>query len=165
MCERGAKLICQLDTLAEGLHTHRGGLVGALRVNAPLGFGRCYVTSVIADFQRQHPDIDIELAPSDASLVEAASRFDVVVHIGTSQVSSLVGRVIASSTRFVYASLMFVKRLDLPEMPNDLAVLPYTVLRENKEGVSLWHFSKDRTGRNMRVPRPLIYNGGDVIRQ
>ncbi|MGN6263569.1 MAG: LysR family transcriptional regulator [Ralstonia sp.] len=165
LCERGAELIRQLDALSEDLHTRRGGLVGTLKVNAPLGFGRRYVAPVIADFQQQHPDVDIELALSDAPLVEAADRFDVVVHIGALQVSNLVGYAIAPNARFVCASPALVKRFGVPETPDDLAALPCIVLRENKEDVSLWHFSKGRTSRSVRVPSQLICNDGDVIRQ
>ena len=164
LCERGAELIRQLDALSEDLHTRRGGLVGTLKINAPLGFGRRYVAPVIADFQQQHPDVDIELALSDAPLTEAADRFDVVVHIGALQVSNLVGYAIAPNARFVCASPAFVKRFGLPETPDDLAGLPCIVLRENKEDVSLWHFTKGRTSRSVRVPSQLICNDGDVIR-
>jgi DNA-binding transcriptional LysR family regulator len=165
LCERGAELIRQLDALSEDLHTRRGGLVGTLKVNAPLGFGRRYVAPVIADFQQQHPDVDIELALSDTPLTEAADRFDVVVHIGALQVSNLVGYAIAPNARFVCASPALVKRFGVPETPDDLAALPCIVLRENKEDVSLWHFSKGRTSRSVRVARQLICNDGDVIRQ
>lgn len=165
LCERGAELIRQLDALSEDLHTRRGGLVGTLKVNAPLGFGRRYVAPVVADFQQQHPDVDIELALSDAPLTEAADRFDVVVHIGALQVSNLVGYAIAPNARFVCASPAFVKRFGWPETPDDLAALPCIMLRENKEDVSLWHFSKGRTSRSVRVPSQLICNDGDVIRQ
>ncbi|WP_439894314.1 LysR family transcriptional regulator (plasmid) [Ralstonia sp. 25C] len=165
LCERGAELIRQLDALSEDLHTRRGGLVGTLKVNAPLGFGRRYVAPVIADFQQQHPDVDIELTLSDAPLTEAAERFDVVVHIGALQVSSLVGYAIAPNARWVCASPAFVKRFGLPETPDDLATLPCIVLRENKEDVSLWHFSKGRTSRSVRVPSKLMCNDGDVIRR
>lgn len=165
LCERGAELIRQLDALSDDLHTRRGGLVGTLKVNAPLGFGRRYVAPVIADFQQQHPDVDIQLTLSDAPLTEAADRFDVVVHIGALQVSNLVGYAIAPNARFVCASPALVKRFGLPQTPDDLATLPCIVLRENKEDVSLWHFSKGRTSRSVRVPGHLVCNDGDVIRQ
>ena len=165
LCERGAELIRQLDALSEDLHTRRGGLVGTLKVNAPLGFGRRYVAPVIAEFQDQHPDVDIELTLSDAPLTEAADRFDVVVHIGALQVSNLVGYAIAPNARFVCASPALVKRFGLPQAPEDLAALPCIVLRENKEDVTLWHFSKGRTSRSVRVRNHLVCNDGDVIRQ
>uniref|UniRef100_UPI0018ED924F LysR family transcriptional regulator n=1 Tax=Ralstonia sp. ASV6 TaxID=2795124 RepID=UPI0018ED924F len=165
LCERGAELIRQLDALSEDLQTRQGGLVGTLKVNAPLGFGRRYIAPVISDFQQEHPDVDIELTLSDAPLTEAAERFDVVVHIGALQVSNLVGYAIAPNARLLCASPAFIKRHGLPETPDDLAALPCIVLRENKEDMSLWHFGKGRTSRSVRVQAKLICNDGDVIRR
>ena len=165
LCERGAELIRQLDALSEDLQTRQGGLVGTLKVNAPLGFGRRYIAPVISDFQQEHPDVDIELMLSDAPLTEAAERFDVVVHIGALQVSNRVGYAIAPNARLLCASPAFIKRHGMPETPDDLAALPCIVLRENKEDVSLWHFSKGRTSRSVRVQAKLICNDGDVIRR
>lgn len=165
LCERGAELIRQLDALTEDLQTRRGDLVGTLKINAPLGFGRRYVAPVIGDFQQAHPDVDIELTLSDAPLIEAADRFDVVVHIGALQASNLVGHAIAPNARLVCASPAFVKRFGLPQTPDDLAALPCIVLRENREDMSLWHFSKGRTSRSVRVPAQLSCNDGDVIRR
>ncbi|CAJ0810440.1 LysR family transcriptional regulator [Ralstonia flaminis] len=165
LCERGAELIRQLDALSEDLQTRQGGLVGTLKVNAPLGFGRRYIAPVISDFQQEHPDVDIELTLSDAPLTEAAERFDVVVHIGALQVSNLVGYAIAPNARLLCASPAFIKRHGLPETPDDLAALPCIVLRENKEDMSLWHFSRGRTSRSVRVQAKLICNDGDVIRR
>jgi len=165
LCERGAELIRQLDALSEDLQTRQGGLVGTLKINAPLGFGRRYIAPVISDFQQEHPDVDIELMLSDAPLTEAAERFDVVIHIGALQVSNLVGYAIAPNARLLCASPAFIKRHGLPETPDDLAALPCIVLRENKEDVSLWHFSKGRTSRSVRVQAKLICNDGDVIRR
>jgi DNA-binding transcriptional LysR family regulator len=165
LCERGAELIRQLDALSEDLQTRQGGLVGTLKVNAPLGFGRRYIAPVISDFQQEHPDVDIELMLSDAPLTEAAERFDVVVHIGALQVSNRVSYAIAPNARLLCASPAFIKRHGMPETPDDLAALPCIVLRENKEDVSLWHFSKGRTSRSVRVQAKLICNDGDVIRR
>ena len=165
LCECGAELIRQLDALSEDLQTRQGGLVGTLKVNAPLGFGRRYIAPVISDFQQEHPDVDIELMLSDAPLTEAAERFDVVVHIGALQVSNRVGYAIAPNARLLCASPAFIKRHGMPETPDDLAALPCIVLRENKEDVSLWHFSKGRTSRSVRVQAKLICNDGDVIRR
>ncbi|SAL85663.1 LysR family transcriptional regulator [Caballeronia arvi] len=165
LCQRGADLIEQFDALLDELQVRRGGLVGSLKVNAPLGFGRRYLAPVIADFQRDHPDVDIALTLSDQPLTETADRFDVVVHIGELRASNLVGHAIAPNTRFVCASPAFVKRFGMPESPQDLARLPCIVLQENKEDASLWHFSKGRTSRSVRVASRLACNDGDVIRR
>ena len=165
LCLRGAELVEQFDTLLEDLRMRHGGLVGTLKVNAPLGFGRRHLAPVIADFQLENPDVDVALTLSDQPLTEAADRFDVVVHIGELRASNLVGHAIAPNARFVCASPAFIKRFGNPETPDDLARLPCLVLRENNEDVSLWHFSKGKTTRSVRVTSKLSCNDGDVIRQ
>jgi molybdate transport repressor ModE-like protein len=165
LCERGAELVQQFDTLFEDLRMRRGGLIGTLKVNAPLGFGRRYVAPAIADFQQQHPDIDVALTLSDQPLTQTMERFDIVVHIGELPVSNRVGYTIAPNARFACAAPALVKRLGMPESPDELAGMPCIVLRENNEDVTLWQFSRGRTRRSVRVSSHLSCNDGDVIRQ
>jgi len=47
LCLRGSELIRQFDTLLDDLRIRHGGLVGTLKVNAPLGFGRRHLAPVI----------------------------------------------------------------------------------------------------------------------
>jgi DNA-binding transcriptional LysR family regulator len=136
-----------------------------LKVNAPLGFGRRHLAPVIADFQRENPDVKIALALSDQPLTEAADRFDVVVHIGQLRVSNLVGYAIAPNSRFVCASPALIRRFGVPNDPDELARMPCIVLDENNEDVSLWQFSKAKVSRNVRVSSKLSCNDGDVIRR
>ncbi|MFJ2987170.1 LysR family transcriptional regulator [Collimonas sp. NPDC087041] len=165
LCQRGGELLQQFDALFDDLHERSGGLVGTLRVNAPLGFGRRYLAPIIADFQRQHPDVTIALTLSDRPLTETVDRFDVVIHIGELQASNLVGFAIAPNARFVCASPSFIKRFGNPTTPDELAHLPCIVLSENNEDVSLWNFSKGKTSRSVRVSSKLSCNDGDVIRR
>jgi molybdate transport repressor ModE-like protein len=165
LCQRGAELIEQFDALFDELQLRRGGLVGNLKVHAPLGFGRRHIAPIIADFQRDHPDVDIALTLSDQPLTDTADRFDVVVHIGELRASNLIGHAIAPNARFVCASPAFVKRFGMPDSPQDLAQLSCIVLHENREDASLWHFSKGRTSCSVRVASKLACNDGDVIRR
>ncbi|NML30069.1 LysR substrate-binding domain-containing protein [Paraburkholderia antibiotica] len=165
LCERGADLIEQFDALFDDLQTRRRGLVGTLKINAPLGFGRRHLAPAIGEFQQRNPDIDVALTLSDRPLTETLDRFDIVVHIGELPLSNLVGYTIAPNARFVCAAPSLVKRLGMPESPDALSALPCIVLRENSEDVSLWQFSKGRARRNVRVSAHLSCNDGDVIRQ
>jgi molybdate transport repressor ModE-like protein len=165
LCERGADLVQQFDALFEDLQMRRGGLVGTLKINAPLGFGRRHLAPAIADFQQQNPDVDVALTLSDKPLTETMDRFDIVVHIGELPVSNLIGYTIAPNARFVCAAPALIKRVGMPDSPDELSKLPCIVLRENNEDVSLWQFSKGRTRRSVRVSAHLSCNDGDVIRQ
>lgn len=164
LCTRGAELVQQFDALFEDLNSRHRGLTGTLKINAPLGFGRRYLAPIVADFQVDNPDIDVALTLTDRPLTETADRFDVVIHIGELRSSNLVGHAIAANSRYLCASPAFVKRFGQPESPDELAQLPCIVLQENNEDVSLWHFSKGKTTRSVRVASKLTCNDGDVIR-
>ncbi|WP_322013442.1 LysR family transcriptional regulator [Paraburkholderia sp. J12] len=165
LCQRGAHLVQAFDTLFDDLRARRGGLVGTVRIRAPLGFGRRYLASVVSGFQQDNPAVDIELTLTDQPLIETADRYDIVVHIGELPASNLIGYAIAPNARFVCASPAFLKRFPNPQTPDDLAHLPCIVLRENNEDASLWQFRKGRTARSVRVPSKLSCNDGEVIRQ
>jgi molybdate transport repressor ModE-like protein len=165
LCERGATLVQQFDTLLDEVRSRRDRLVGTLKINAPLGFGRRYVAPVVASFQAAHPQVEIALTLSDEPLAEQADRYDLVVHIGELRASNLVGYAIAPNTRVVCAAPSLVARHGEPASPDDLARLPCIVLRENNEDASLWHFRRGRTSRSVRVAGALSCNDGDVVRQ
>lgn len=165
LCQRGGDLVQQFDALFDDLHERSGELVGTLKINAPLGFGRRYLAPVIAAFQQQHPDVTIALTLSDRPLTETVDRFDIVVHIGELLASNLVGFAIAPNARFACASPSFIKRFGAPTTPDELAQVPCIVLSENNEDVSLWNFSKGKTSRSVRVSSKLSCNDGDVIRR
>ena len=165
LCQRGAELVQQFDTLFDDLRARRGGLVGTVTIRAPLGFGRRYLASVVAGFQQENPEVEVGLTLTDQPLSETAERYDIVVHIGELPASNLIGHAIAPNARFVCASPAFLKRFSNPESPDDLASLPCIVLRENNEDVSLWQFRKGRTTRSVRVSSKLSCNDGDVVRR
>jgi DNA-binding transcriptional LysR family regulator len=165
LCQRGEHLVQQFDTLFEELRARRVGLVGTLRIRAPLGFGRRYIASVVSAFQQDNPDVEIELTLTDQPLTETADRYDIVIHIGELPASNMIGYAIAPNARFVCASPAFLKRFPNPKIPDDLAHLPCIVLRENNEDVSLWKFRKGRTARSVRVSSKLGCNDGEVIRR
>ncbi|WP_347557701.1 LysR family transcriptional regulator [Robbsia sp. KACC 23696] len=165
LCQRGGTLMQAFDALFDELRERSGGLIGTLKVNAPLGFGRRYIAPAVAEFQRHHPDVTITLTLSDRPLTETSDRFDVVVHIGELRDSNLIGHTLAPNARFVCAAPSLVKRFGMPAGPDELMQMPCIVLPENNEDASLWHFSKGKTTRSVRVPSKLSCNDGDVIRR
>jgi DNA-binding transcriptional LysR family regulator len=127
-----ASLVQQFDTLFDDLRARRGGLVGTVKIRAPLGFGRRYLASVVSGFQHDNPDVDIELTLTDQPLTETAERYDIVVHIGEPPASNLIGYAIAPNARVVCASPAFLKRFPNPENPRRSgASAVYRAAREN----------------------------------
>ncbi|WP_296180563.1 LysR family transcriptional regulator [Pseudomonas sp. UBA1879] len=165
LCVRGAVVLEQFDALLEDLQERRRGFVGKLKINAPFGFGRRYVTPSVAAFKRLHPDVEIVLTLSDQPMVEVEDRFDVVIHIGQLGVSNLVCRTLAPNRRYVCASPAFIARHGPIGAPEQLAQLPCIALRENNEDVTLWHFTRGRNTQSVRIQTSLSSNDGSVIKQ
>lgn len=165
LCQRGAGIIDEIAGLMETLHARRHGMVGRLAINAPFGFGRRYVASVVAAFRQRYPNVDIRLTLSHQPLVASRDRSDLVIHIGELRSSNLISHYIAPNRRILCASPAFVARHGLPAQPQDLVTLPTIALHENNEDVTLWQLRVRRTTVNIRIQPILISNDGEVIRQ
>jgi DNA-binding transcriptional LysR family regulator len=165
LCRQGVGVLQQFDTLLEEVRARRGGMVGTLKINAPLGFGRRYIAAAAAQYQQLHPEVDVVLNLSDQPLTEMGERFDVGIHIGELALSNLVAYTIAPNARFVCASPALLRQYGSPDKPEQLLDFPCLALRENNEDGTLWHFHKGRTSQSVRVHPKLICNDGDVIHQ
>jgi DNA-binding transcriptional LysR family regulator len=165
LCQRGAGVVQEFDALLDEVRSRRGGMVGTLRINAPLGFGRRYIAAAAAEYQQLHPEVEVVLTLSDQPLTEIGDRFDVGIHIGELALSNLIAYTIAPNSRFVCAAPALLRQYGVPEQPEDLAQFPCLALRENKEDGTLWHFKKGRTTRSVRIQPKLTCNDGDVIHQ
>jgi DNA-binding transcriptional LysR family regulator len=165
LCRQGLGVIEQFDSLLEEVRSRRGGMVGTLKISAPLGFGRRYIAAAAADYQLLHPEVEVVLTLSDQPLTGMGERFDVGIHIGELALSNLVAYTIAPNARFVCAAPALLRQYGVPEEPGQLAHLPCLALRENNEDGTLWHFRKGRTMRSVRVHPRLTCNDGDVVHQ
>jgi DNA-binding transcriptional LysR family regulator len=164
LCQQGRGVIQQFDSLLEEVRTRRGGMVGTLRIHAPLGFGRRYIAAAAAEYQEIHPEVDVVLSLSDQPLT-MGERFDVGIHIGELAASNLIAHTIAPNARFVCAAPALLRRYGVPDQPEQLAHMPCLALRENNEDGSLWQFKKGRISRSVRIQPKLVCNDGDVIHQ
>lgn len=165
LCNQGVGVVQQFDALLEEVRSRRGGMVGTLKINAPLGFGRRYIAAAAAEYQQLHPELDVVLTLSDQPLTEIVDRFDVGIHIGELALSNLIAYTIAPNARFVCAAPSLLRQYGVPDEPEQLANLPCLALRENNEDGTLWHFRRGRVARSVRIQPKLICNDGDVVRQ
>lgn len=94
---------------------------GTVRVTLPPDLGGGFLASVIADFHRKHPcvEIDAELVSRRVDLVDEG--FDLAVRAGRLGDSSLVARKIADSSLGLFASPAYLRERGRPEKLADLA--------------------------------------------
>ncbi|KWK60033.1 LysR family transcriptional regulator [Burkholderia ubonensis] len=155
----------RVEALPIHISGEHGEVQGTLRVVAPFGFGRKYVSRIVRDVQLAHPKLEISLHLSESPLTHASGA-DVVVHIGTLKSSSWVGYPLAPNERFLCASPAYARRIKALNHPADLARYDCLCLRENDEDVPRWRFSQEGDPRRstvIRVAGALSSNDGTVI--
>ncbi|KWI28375.1 LysR family transcriptional regulator [Burkholderia ubonensis] len=155
----------RVEALPVHISGEHGEVQGTLRVVAPFGFGRKYVSRIVRDVQLAHPKLEISLHLSESPLTHASGA-DVVVHIGTLKSSSWVGYPLAPNERFLCASPAYARRITALNHPADLARYNCLCLRENDEDVPRWRFSQEGDPRRstvIRIAGALSSNDGTVI--
>ena len=133
---------------------------------APFGFGRRYVSSVVGEFRRLHPDVTVALTLTDRPMVSAHDHYyDLVIHIGELRDSSLVMVRLAPNVRIACASPDYLRERGEPVEPQDLGRHACLALRENEEDVTLWRFTdRHRKVISVRVAPVMSSNDGDAVR-
>ncbi|HDM8425572.1 TPA: LysR family transcriptional regulator [Yersinia enterocolitica] len=77
---------------------------GRLRISTPAGLGATLLARLATDFQRQYPDVLLEVLVSDSMVDLVEDGFDVALRTGKPQDSSLIGRRLGYAPRYLLAS-------------------------------------------------------------
>ena len=94
---------------------------GALRITAPIVFGRIHVLPVALDFVRAYPEVELSIVQSDHLLNMLEDRIDLAVRIGELPDSSLVASRVGATRRVVCASPDYLAARGRPQKPDQLA--------------------------------------------
>ena len=159
----------RIERLPATLNVDGGELSGPLKIVAPFGFGRAYISPIVARFSELHPAVLTELYLSDSPW-KANAGADVVVHIGELNDSSWVAHLLARNERWVCASPKYLSARGIPYHPRELFLHSCLTIQENDEDVNLWHFRKTSRGdfkgrrESVRILPSLQSNDGGVVR-
>ena len=101
---------------------------GTLRVAAPVDYGVIVLSPLLADLQRRHPGLNVELVCADHRIDLIAEGIDVAVRLGRLGDSNYHAARIGPLLRWLVASPDFVARHGMPADPGMLAALPHIAL-------------------------------------
>lgn len=134
--------LAEMNDAVESAAWGMAGLRGSLAIAAPMSFGTSHLSSVVADFARQHPDLDITLDYDDRVMDLVRGRFDVAVRIGQLRDSGLIVRKLCEDPRVIVASADYVRRRGAPESLDDLQAHS-SIGYLNVQATSVWQFRGD----------------------
>jgi DNA-binding transcriptional LysR family regulator len=156
------RILSDLEELERLVANNPAAPKGLLRVNAPLGFGRTYITPIVSNFVRRYPEVEVQLQLSDHPLSLVDDAFDIGIRFGEMPDSRVIATKIAPNRRLVCAAPAYLKKFGVPKCPNDLARFNCIVLRQNDAAYGTWRFTKGRTTETVKVRGTLSSNDGEV---
>ncbi|KJV29519.1 hypothetical protein VI06_09930 [Aquitalea magnusonii] len=160
---QGGALLAELEDLDALLSQGASKASGRLRVTAPVSFGMRFLGRAIAGFQRQHPQVEVELSLNDRKVDLVDEGFDLAIRVSNLDDSSLIARPLAKVRDRLCASSDYLLRHGVPQHPDELAqhdCLIYTLINQPH----LWEYQgPDGQPGKVRIKGSLRANNGDIL--
>lgn len=139
------------------------GMVGTLRVSAPVVFGELFVQQMLHRFAAPHPDLVIDLRLSDRYVDLAAEGIDVAVRIGRLDNSSAMARKLGKSTLVLVAAPLYLARSGALATVDDLH--RHACIRDaNLRGDGAWPLMENGELRRVQVSGRFVVDSARVAR-
>lgn len=160
---RGKKIIQDIQEMEQEVLNLRAEPKGLLRIHTTPGFGRKYIASVITDFLKKYPDMNIHLILDSHQPDPNSGDFDIGIRFGLPPDSNIIARKIISNRRIVCASPIYLRQHSHPETPADLCDHNCIVLKQDETANSIWRFNKNNQNETIKVHGSLSSNDGEVV--
>jgi DNA-binding transcriptional LysR family regulator len=132
---------------------------GLLRLAVPRAVVPTLLEPLIASFCEAYPEIEVEIAASEALVDVAAEGFDAGVRLGQYIAADMVAVPLSAPFRFiVVGSPAYFARHDQPQRPEDLRHHACLRLRRSAGTLAAWAFTEHGENIEVAVSGPLIAN-------
>jgi len=118
--EKCSCIIEDLDEAERSLSSLQHEAKGVLRISAPSLLGEVHLVPALAEFQKQHPGLDIELSFNSRRVDLIEEGYDAIVQLGARKEINVVNQPLSSTRFFVAASPEYLKNNGTPKKPSDL---------------------------------------------
>lgn len=161
--DRARKALEDLNEAEQQIQELKACPTGILKINAPMSFGKRYLTSPIAAFAKEYPNVKMEMDFDDRRVDVIGEGYDVVVRIGALEDSSLISRKLATCPIILCASADFVKTYGCPESIDALSDLPAIIF--NKHGSNTEWKYEDNKGKidSVNLNQNFAANSAEMI--
>lgn len=156
-----------VDRIAQALEDMRelrdGPPRGALRVSAPVGFGRNVVAPLLYGFRALYPEVAVDLLLNDHPADFTGGRIDVAFRDGSMEDSDVIARRIVPMRLFLCASPDYLRRHGMPRSVDDLPVHDCLSLSLPNGRPMAWEFREDGKARRFTPGSMLSFNDADLV--
>jgi len=140
----------EIGTAVEQVNMHRSVPMGRLRINAPAPIAQFLLAPLVADFQRSHPQVEMEIVAEAAKIDIVKEGFDAGVRFDDDLQQDAIAVAIGPPQRYaVVASPQYLRQHGAPRSP--AALKQHPCIRRRFQGGSLFEWVFRRKGRQVRV--------------
>jgi DNA-binding transcriptional LysR family regulator len=108
--ERGRTLLAELDEIEREVTARDDTVRGSLRVAAPAIYGALRVAPLVARFQREYPQVDVDLRCNDDVVDLVQDRVDLALRLIAAPPAGVVARRLEPDRHGLYASPAYLER-------------------------------------------------------
>ncbi|MEQ8232839.1 MAG: LysR family transcriptional regulator [Gammaproteobacteria bacterium] len=160
--ERCRRILADVAEADAALGAAQGPLAGAVRVTAPVLFGRRYVLGALTTVAAAHPALQVELLLLDRVVNLVEEGLDLGVRIGPLADAAMAVVPVGRMRRVTVASPACLARHGVPRTPEALAGRPAVLFRGLTSG-STWHFAGDGGGsQGVAVAAAFVCNQAEA---
>jgi DNA-binding transcriptional LysR family regulator len=155
-----------IEEAEEAEHAARGacgGLVGRLRVSAPVTFASLHILPRLSVFLAAHSNLSIDLILDDREIDLIEEGVDVALRIGALRSSALTARKIATSRRQVVGAPAYFERAGIPTKPAELARHDVVIYTQDGTG-DAWSFRQHDSEMTVSASGRLRVSAAEGLR-
>ena len=160
--QHAQQILLSIDEMDSQLGGLQQNPKGTLRISAPVSFALKHLSKLLAEFQLQYPQVNVDLQLNDRKVDIVDEGFDIALRIGRLKSSSLIAKPVAPIRLMLCAAPAYLKKHGIPRQPEDLKhhrYLHYSYMEmEGKDEVSQWLRAK-----NSESSGQFHCNNGDVL--
>ena len=153
VCQRAPELLAQWRNLQAEISSHAQTPRGRIRLACTMGFGRLWVGPAVAEFQTQHPDVEIDLVLTENLPDLDRERYDGAIwlwSVTARRAQFWKTRRLAKNQRVLVAAPDYVRRAGQPQALDDLLRHSCVIVSEHEQRGHVWQLQ--RIGQRGAVP-------------
>lgn len=152
-----------IDDAERAILGQEGTLSGRVRLSVPTTYGHYRLPALLSRFNRQYPQVRIELSISNRNVDLVAEGYDLAIRLGPLPDSGLIGRKLEDATLCVVASPEYLQRAGIPRSVDELAghaCLSFVMPSTGRVGP--WLFREHGVDRDW-IPQANVQLSDDVL--
>jgi len=157
--DHAQRIVAELEDAGFHATQMQSKLSGVLRISLPVDFGISWLSRLVADFARNHPEMRLVLDINNRWVDVSEDPYDIAIHLMLPRNTNLPVRKFSSLSRGIYAAPEYISRVEMPRTLDDLLRLDVIMTtHQAEEGV--WNLSKTDTQGTSIEPRVMVNNIG-----